>query len=318
MPVSVVVPVYRSTSSLYELVARIESTLTGTRLYEIVLVDDGSPEASWQAILDISSKDPRVRGVRLGRNFGQHNALLAGIRTAKYPLCATLDDDLQNPPEALNELINRLEADDLDLVYGSPYRISQRSHRRLSSWLIRKTLGSALGVEASEHLSSFRVFRTALRGAFADEVGPGISIDYLLAWASTSVGHCTVPHDDRKEGVSGYSVSKLLHFATDTLTGYSTVPLRLSSILGYSATLAGFVLMLFFVLIPWARGGQVAGFAFLATTIVVFAGIQLISLGIIGEYLGRMHFRIMRKPSYFVRDETREWNVEGHLSYEDS
>lgn len=302
MAVSVVVPVYRSPGTLHELVDRIENSLRG-REFEILLVDDGSGQSTWTTIVQITQAHAKVRGLRLGRNSGQHSALLAGVRAASYEVTVTLDDDLQNPPEEIPKLLNELAETSADVVYGVPKEVAQSGWRRLSGWTIRRLMQSILGVDEAVNMSSFRAFNTYLRNAFAANLGPGVALDALLAWGTDQFSAVEVDHSERQVGQSNYSLRKLVNFALDSITGYSTLPLRFASGLGFVTAAGGILLMGIFVIIPFARGISIQGFPFLASTIILFSGIQLVSLGVIGEYLARMHFRIMNRPEYLVADK---------------
>jgi undecaprenyl-phosphate 4-deoxy-4-formamido-L-arabinose transferase len=302
--ISVVIPVYRSTKSLFTLVQRVITALEPIYDFEIILVDDGSPESTWQVILDITRRVPNVRGIRLGRNFGQHSALLAGIRSAKYSLTVTIDDDAQNPPEAISSMVEHLLNEELDVVYGTPETIKQPWLRRISSSAIRSLLGKSMGVEMAKEMSSFRVFRTETREAFQGSLGSNISIDALLSWGSSKFGSMKVPHDHRESGSSTYNLQKLLRFSIDTITGYSTKPLQFASVLGLVTAGFGFGVFIYAVTIPFLSGESVSGFPFLASSIAIFSGVQLLTLGVIGEYLSRMHFRVMNKPSYHISEDT--------------
>ena len=296
-----VVPVFRSAGTLDELVNRVGLALVGQE-YEVVLVDDGSGDGTWQVAERLATLVPQVRALRLGRNAGQHAALLAGVRAARFPVVVTIDDDLQNPPEEIPRLVDALDLNNVDVVYGVPASVAQVGWRRGSGWLIRRLMKSVLGVDEVSNMSSFRAFRTSLRDAFDVRLGPGVSLDALLAWGTARFSWLEVRHDERTQGTSNYSLRRLWHFAIDTVTGYTTVPLRATSSLGFITAGVGLLLMVIFVLIPFARGISVQGFPFLASTIILFAGIQLVTLGVIGEYLARMHFRIMNKPEYVVAE----------------
>ena len=298
--VSIVVPVYRSTDSLIALVDRLDEVLAPRGDYEVILVDDGSPAETWAVITGLTARSSRVRGFRLGRNFGQHSALVAGVRQARFPIVVTLDDDLQNPPEEIPRLVAALEERDLDVVYGVPERMEQSFPRRLAGRITRKSLGSGLGQEAALDFSSFRAFRTRIRDAFASDLGTNVSLDALLTWGASRFGSVSVRHDVRAMGASNYTYRRLLRFAIDTTTGYSTAPLQFASILGLATACLGFLSLLWVVLYPLVIGRSVEGFPFLASTIAIFSGVQLLTLGIIGEYLSRMHFRVMRKPTYVI------------------
>ena len=301
--ITIIVPVYCGSATLAELVERTTSVLSEGPLYEIILVDDGSSDGSWQEIVSLSQRFPRLRGIRLSRNFGQHNALLAGVRGSRGRLSVTLDDDLQNPPEMIPRLLSTLNTTDADVVYGVPISVKQSISRRLAGRLIRMSLSSGLGIDEAPTVRSFRAFRTSLRDGFRQEIGPGVSIDALLAWSARSYASVLVEHNSRAHGTSHYSIRKLARFALDTVTGYSTKPLQIASGLGVLTAFAGFAALIWAVCRPILTGQSVPGFPFLASTIALFSGVQLLTLGIIGEYLARMHFRIMCKPTYVVADE---------------
>lgn len=302
--VSVVVPVYQSVDSLRVLVERVGDALGDAVAYEIVMVDDGSAPRTWATVQQLSMEHPEVVGVRLSRNYGQHNALIAGLRHARFDNCVTIDDDLQNPPEEIPRLLAHLEGEDLDVVYGVPDQVEQSLWRRLSGRISRRAMRTVLGMKSAPDVSSFRAFHTRLRDSFSGPLGTNVSLDALLAWGTTRFGSVSVSHDPRSEGTSNYTFSKLLRFAVDTTTGYSAVPLQIASITGLLTAVFGVVVLLWVVLRPLLTGQSVPGFPFLASTIAIFSGVQLFTLGIIGEYLARMHFRVMNKPTYVVREET--------------
>lgn len=299
--VSVVVPVFNSDETLTTLVERVRTVLADVA-HEVILVDDGSVHATWRRIRKLAEAEPGVVGLRLGRNFGQHNALVAGVRAARYSVAVTLDDDLQNPPEEVPRLVATLTTEDIDVVYGTSPSVAQDRWRRLSSSLTRWLIASTLGAENARHMTSFRAFRTELRDAFAGEVGPSVSLDALLAWGTSRFGHVEVAHRPRENGRSGYTFRRLVRFAVDTATGYSTRPLQVATTVGLLTAAFGLGVLAWVVANALTGTREVPGFAFLASTITIFAGVQLITLGIMGEYLARMHFRLMRKPTYVVRE----------------
>jgi glycosyltransferase involved in cell wall biosynthesis len=298
---SVVVPVFNSAASLAALVSRLEPVLSGCAAeYELLLVNDGSRDASWAVIEDLERRHPWVHGIDLMRNSGQHNALLCGIRAASYPLTVTLDDDLQNPPEEILGLLAAL-GPQLDLVYGAPAQEVHGLWRDLASQVTKVVLQGVMGADTARMVGPFRVFRTDLRRAFADYRGTFVNIDVLLTWGTSRIAAIRVRHDRRSAGQSNYTFRTLLTHSLNMLTGFSAAPLQLASILGFSLTLVGAVLFLFVLGRYFVSGVAVPGFAFLASVTIVFSGAQLLTLGIIGEYLARMHFRLMERPAYTVR-----------------
>lgn len=299
--VSVVVPVYRSEASLRPLVERLLTVLQKRPdEFEIILVNDGSPDRCWDLIEDLARFNSHVRGIDLMRNFGQHNALLCGIRAARYDVIVTMDADLQHPPEEIPLLLAKL-AEGYDVVYGVPAEEKRSLFRRLASRLMRFIVHHALGIANASQIGALRAFRTQLRDAFAAFQGPFVSIEVLLTWGAARFTYVLVRHDARAHGRSSYSLPKLLAHFFDLITGFSTLPLRLASWIGFFFTLFGIGILVYVVGRYLIHGYSVAGFPFLASIIAIFAGAQLFALGIIGEYLSRMHFRLMDRPTYAVR-----------------
>lgn len=304
LSVSVVVPVYNAEATLGELVRRLEPVLEGVASeYEILLVNDASRDRSWLAVRELSARNPRIHGIDLMRNYGQHNALLCGIRSARYSVIVTLDDDLQNPPEEIPKLLLRLSGD-ADVVYGCPEREQHGLWRNLASRVTKIALQSAMGADTARRVSAFRAFRTGLREAFADYRGPFVSIDTLLAWGTSRFDSVSVKHDVRKDGISNYTFMKLATHALNMMTGFTVLPLQIASYVGFAFTLFGIGVLAFVLTRYLLHGATVAGFPFLASVIAIFSGAQLFALGVIGEYLSRMHFRIMDRPPYAIREAT--------------
>jgi len=199
---SVVVPVYNSATTLTELVDRLMAVLdSAVRAFEIVLVDDGSVDGSQAVLARLTERNPRVRSLVLSRNFGQHNALLCGIRAARHELIVTLDDDLQNPPEDIPLLLAAL-GEDVDVVYGTPRDRSHDGWRWGVSAVIRLALANVMGATTARWVSTFRLFRTPVREAFASYAGSFVSIDVLLSWGTTRFASVPVNHHSRRAGRS--------------------------------------------------------------------------------------------------------------------
>lgn len=299
--ISVVVPVYNSEGSLEELAARLEPVLTAAApAFELILVNDASRDNSWAVVQKLAERYPWVRGICMMRNYGQHNALLCGIRSARYDITVTMDDDLQHPPEQVPVLLERLD-EKSDVVYGRPKQERHGLFRDLASQITKLALQSAMGASTARSVSAFRVFRTGLREAFTQYQSPYVSIDVLLTWSTTRFASIPVQHEERKIGVSNYTFGKLLAHAMNMMTGFSVLPLQIASVIGFTFTVFGMV-MLAYVIGRYLMEGVVApGFVHLASMISIFSGAQMFALGIIGEYLARMHFRMMERPTYAVR-----------------
>jgi undecaprenyl-phosphate 4-deoxy-4-formamido-L-arabinose transferase len=303
---SIVIPVYRSAENLPELAAELARVLpTLAEEFEVILVDDGSPDNSWQVVRQLARQYPWLCGIGLMRNYGQHNALLCGIRTAQYDVIVTMDDDLQHPPTEIQKLLAKID-EGYDVVYGSPAHEQHGLWRDLASQITKIALQSSMGVDIARKVSAFRAFRTDLRDAFASYHSPYVSIDVLLTWATTRFTAVTVPHAERKYGTSNYTFRKLVTHAINMITGFSILPLQLASLTGFLFTLFGILVLIYVVGRYLIEGTPVEGFPFLASIIAIFSGAQLFALGIIGEYLARIHFRSMDRPVYTVRSTTED------------
>lgn len=301
---SVVIPVYRSEEILPELVRRLERVLADAfEKFELILVNDCSPDGSWNVMCDLARERSWIVPINLMRNYGQHNALLCGIRAARYGVVITMDDDLQHPPEEIPKLLARI-AEGYDVVYGAPEQEQHGLGRDFASWITKLALQNVMGADIARQVSAFRAFRREVARAFAHYSGAFVSIDVLLTWGTNRFSLVRVRHEARKAGVSGYTIRKLVTHAMNMMTGFSTLPLQFASIVGFLFTFFGIGVLAFVVGRYLLLGGSVPGFPFLASIIALFSGAQLFALGIIGEYLARMHFRMMERPSYVVRESS--------------
>jgi undecaprenyl-phosphate 4-deoxy-4-formamido-L-arabinose transferase len=300
MNVSVVVPVYNSELILPKLVQRVGQVLGDVcGDYELILVNDGSADDSWDTIFELAERYDWIRGINLMRNYGQHNALLCGIRAANHEVIVTMDDDLQNPPEEISGLLEKL-AEGHDVVYGTSQKQQHGFWRNIASRITKLALRNTMGAKTAISVSAFRAFRAEVREAFAYFYSPFVSIDVLLTWGTTSFAAIPVRQDPRQTGSSSYTFRKLVIHALDMMTGFSTLPLQLASIMGFVFTLFGCGVFVFVVGRYVIHGGSVPGFPFLASIIAIFSGAQLFALGMIGEYLARIHFRTMKRPPYSI------------------
>ena len=301
---SILVPVYNGAQTIEELVAQLAQVLPGIcEEYEAILVNDGSRDGSWQVIQSLAERYPWVRGVNMLRNYGQHNALLCGLRLARCETVITMDDDLQNPPAEIQRLLEVL-AEGYDVVYGTPQKEQHGLWRDLASQVTKLALQSSMGVETARNVSAFRAIRTRVRAGFVDFHSPFVSLDVLLTWGTDRFTAIPVQHNPRRTGSSNYTFRKLVRHALNMVTGFSVLPLQLASLMGFAFALFGVLVLVYVIGRYLIQGGSVPGFPFLASTIAIFSGVQLFALGIIGEYLARMHFRLQDKPPYVVGEVT--------------
>lgn len=305
--ISFIVPVYHAAETLCELHRRLSTefdSIPGG--FEIIFVEDCSGDNSWEIIQQLVAKDNRVCGIRMTRNYGQHNALLCGIREANGDIIVTLDDDLQHPPEEIHKLLSKLTDEECDVVYGPPEREQHGILRDFYSQITKMALQGVMGAANARQVSALRVFRANLRTAFSGYSSPTVNIDVLLAWSAEKFAAVRVQHQERKFGQSGYTMSKLIRHALNMMTGFSTRPLQFASLMGFSFSLFG-LFILFYVVARWAfQSEPVPGFAFIACIVSIFSGVQLLAIGVIGEYIARIHLRSMGQPPYVVGEKLQK------------
>jgi glycosyltransferase involved in cell wall biosynthesis len=308
---SIVIPVYNSAQTLGSLLERLAQVMPSiTPDFEVILVNDGSQDNSWSMISSLSQCYPWLRGINLMRNYGQHNATLCGVRLANFEVVITMDDDLQHPPEEIPLLLEKL-SEGFDVVYGVPQKRPHSWWRNWFSVITKRVLARVMGIKTIRDIGAFRAFRTRLREAFADYRNPNVILDVLLSWGTARFAAVTVTEKPRELGNSNYNFARLFKVTMVVVTGFSTVPLRFASLLGFGFTLFGIAIFLY-VLVATLLQGSIPGFPFLASIIALFSGTQLFALGIIGEYLARIFDRSMDRPAYMIGEETR-----GHISQVD-
>lgn len=315
MKLSVVVPCYRSAASLPILIERLEGVVTalsskGTITQnEIIFVVDGSPDNTAEVAHVLQARFSNLTVIELTRNFGQHNALLAGISHASGDVIVTLDDDLQHSPEDIPQLINKLSTHEVDLVYGIS-RVEEHGFFRSVASRTAKQMFKALGVSQGSDISAFRAFSGDLLPLFAAVQSPVVSIDVVLSWGTKRITSCPVDMSPREIGSSGYSFRALVRYMMNVILGFSTLPLKLATWLGSLAALGAVVFGIYTLIIYFSTGISAEGFTTLAILIAFFGGVQLFSLGIIGEYLGRIFMKQIGQPPYNIRNITPATAVE--------
>lgn len=299
--ISVVIPVYRSTESLAELVERLTDVFAKLgRRFEIVFVDDGSPAETWEILQQLHDQNrDLITAVQLMRNYGQHNALMCGFRHVRGDVVITMDDDLQNPPEEISKLLNALHAGNYDLVYGVAERKQHTSGRNFGSWVANTFYRRIFRTEVT--VSAFRGIRRELVEAILAYNLNFTYLDGLLAWNTQRLGEVSVEHHSRQSGRSGYSVGRLVLLALNLFTNFSLLPLQVASGVGIVFALAGLATGAYYLVQAMLNNIAVPGYASIIIAVVTLGGLQLMALGIIGEYIGRMHMNVNRKPQYTIR-----------------
>lgn len=301
LDLSIVVPVYNSAATLGRLLERLTQTIgTLTQSYEIILVDDGSRDDSWAVIQSLRGNyGDHLVAVQLMRNYGQHNTLMCGLGVARGEYVITLDDDLQNPPEEIPKLLAYIKQHGLDLVYGCPSNRSHAAWRNLGSTIVWHFYRTVFRNPITP--SPFRIMRHQLAQSVLFYDLNFTYLDGLLAWCTSRIAGVEVEHHARAQGSSGYSLGKLLGLALNLYTNFSLIPLQIVSGLGFVTATSGFLVGVYYLFQFFASNIAVPGFASTIIAILILGGAQLLALGVIGEYLGRLHLNVNRKPQYVIR-----------------
>lgn len=302
---SIVIPVFNEEHGLNELVSRLTPVLDATGAdWEVIFIDDGSRDRTLQIVEALHAKEPRLKAIALSRNFGKEIAVAAGLRYASGDATILMDADLQHPPEVIPEMLAGWR-NGFDIVYGVRRdRDADSPTRRLMARLFYKTFKMISGTRLPKGAGDFRLFSRRALDAM-NRLGERARFNKgLYAW----IGFKTMPvvfdvPERFAGGGSRWRFRPLARFALDGVTSFSTVPLRVSSYLGLAISLFAFSYALFFIIKTMLFGADIAGFPTLIVSIMVFAGVQLISLGVIGEYLGRVYDEVKARPLFLVADE---------------
>lgn len=297
MQLSVVIPVYNSERTIGPLVGRLQECLRD-RAFEIVLVNDGSRDQSEPVCRRIADTNTHVQFIALRRNFGEFNAVLCGLTHARGEYVAIIDDDFQNPPEAILTLLGTAEAGSFDVVYSRYARKQHHWFRNGGSWLVNALTTYSLGKPRDLYLSSFKLIGREVVDEIIQYRGPYPYIDGLIFRVTRNVGSVEVPHNPRAEGRSNYTVRKLVALFLNVFIGYSLWPIRIFTVLGAGlfglAGLAGLGM-----LTGWLAGAfSVPGWGLVLWAIGTGTGLQLLFMGVLGEYLGKLFMAHSGLPPY--------------------
>jgi len=299
---SVIVPVFNEEENLKPLYARLTKVMKGLQEpYEIIFVDDGSTDSSFQILKSLHERDNNIKVIRFTRNFGQHPAIMAGFDSARGEIIITLDADLQNPPEEIPKLLEKLD-EGYEVIFGVFQKRKHSTFRRAASAFAKWVLAKVLPMETT-NLSGFR----ALRSSAVDQLKllgeKSKFLDGLLCWMGFRVGTVEVEHHERHLGKTKYSLFKLISLWFDMVVALTDLPLKIATFGGSLLGIIGFMLALFYLIRYFLYGFSVPGFATIVILITVFSGVQLLCLGILGEYIGRMNKEVKNKPEYIVHDK---------------
>ena len=298
--ISIVIPVFNEISLIDELYSRLKLVCEGLgRNYEIIIVDDGSSDGSHEKLTQLKNKDTTLRIVKFTRNFGQQAAVLAGFRISRGKIIVQLDSDLQNPPEEIPKLLEAM-AENIDLVTTVQRKRRDGTIRVLGSRCLLKIGQMLFGNQVKLNLCSFRVLRRSVVEKIESCKDRSRYMAVLMSWMGLPTVEIEVEHHERKKGNTKYSFLNLLILAWDLVTGYSSFPLRMVTYMGLFGAFLGFLMMIFLLFQRIINGILIEGFVVLSAVFAFFAGIQLLSIGFLGEYLGRVHHQIQERPDYII------------------
>jgi len=303
---SIVVPVYRSAPILPELVAQIGAEMEREGLagrFELLLVNDCSPDNSWQVIRSLAEAHPFVKGITLRRNAGQHNAIMAGLNHACGEYIVLMDDDLQHPPSAIGDILRALSSG-YDVCYTNYLNRQHALWKQLGSRFNDRMATLLLGKPKGLYLSSFKGMRHEIAQEVIRYDGPYTYIDGLILDVTRSITTVDIEHQERYEGESNYTLGRLLSLWMKMATSFSVFPLRLATYAGFTLAALSLIMIVVVVVQKLRHSDWPAGYASTIATILFIGGIQTLCIGMIGEYLGRAYLKLNRKPQFVIGSTT--------------
>jgi len=298
---SVVIPVYDEEENISELYRRLTAVMEKLGTFELIMVDDGSKDRSWNLIKELHAKDSRVKGVSFSRNFGHHIAITAGIDYASGDAVILMDGDLQDPPEEIPKLWKKF-SEGYELVYGIRKQKKDSVPKRLTSLAFWWFINRLSGINIPENQTLLRIFDRKIMDVLKNMRERARFIHGMIAWTGFRTAIQEVEHAPRKRGVSKYNVIKLFRLAFNAITSFSTLPLRLATYLGVLSAGIGLFYGLYFIYKKIFLGIPVLGYASIIVAVLFVGGIQLLILGIIGEYLGRVYQEVQARPIYILKE----------------
>lgn len=304
MELSIIIPVYKSASILSELIKQIENALMQTPLkhYEVILINDCSPDNSWQIIEELCERYSFVKGINLRKNTGQHNAIMAGLNHSNGKIIVMMDDDLQHHPQYVYNFYKKIQ-EGYDVCYT---KYLERKHAK---W---KIMGSMFNDWAAEiflqkpkglYLSSFKAITVDIKNEIIKYTGSFTYVDGLILMITSNITTIEVEHHERYDGTGNYNFRRLVHLWIQMATNFSIVPLRIASILGLLFATFGFLYTIWLIIGKFTFGITPTGWSSLIISILVFGGVQLLAIGMIGEYIGRIYLNLNRKPQYILKNK---------------
>jgi len=298
---SIVIPVYNSAVTIGRLVDEL-AKLSVDGGHEVILVNDGSRDES-AAVCEglVAQHSLPITFVNLARNFGEHNAVMAGLHHVRGEYVITMDDDMQNPPAEVVKLFNYARTSGSDVIYTVFQNKEHDSFRNFGSWLTNRAADILLDKPKGLYLSSFRCMSSFVVEQICKYAGPFSYIDGLILQVTQNIDTLEVVHLPREAGSSNYTLRKLIHLWLNMFVNFSIIPLHISTFLGIFLSVIG-ILGAIEVTVEYLLLGAPQGYGTIICAILIFSGVQLFILGLVGEYIGRLHLTSNRKPQFVVRN----------------
>ena len=305
MKLSIIIPSYNCSNVIENLTADIHNVvkdISDINKLELILVNDCSLDNTWEKICELTKKNPDTTfGINLMKNYGQHNAIMAGLKICNGDFILIMDDDYQHSPNEIPKIIKKLQ-EGYDVCYTNYKNNKYGIFKRISSWLNRKISNILIDKPKSIYLSSFKCFTKKMLKEIIKYDGPFVYLDGLIFDITKNVTSVDVQHSFRKIGKTSYNFFKLFSLWLRVLTNFSIVPLRIAVFIGFFMTIVSFFSVMVILYIKLKNPNIAAGWASLSMLITFFSGIQLILIGLVGEYVGRSFIKLNRKPQFVVRE----------------
>ena len=301
MKISFVIPCYRSEHTIEEVVSQIQDTMNGKYEYEIILVNDCSPDKTFCTIEKLCKNNANIIGINLAKNFGQHSALMAGFHYVSGDIVVCLDDDGQTPPSEVHKLLEKLKNEETDVVYAEYVNKKHSAFRNLGSWINAKMAEYLIGKPKELYVSSYFAAKRFVIDEVIGYENPYPYVIGLILRTTKNIENVTVDHREREEGTSGYTLKKLLALWFNGFTAFSVKPLRVATLVGMLFAAAGFLYLIYTIINKIVNPNVPMGWSSMMSVLLVVGGCILFMLGLIGEYIGRIYISLNNSPQYVVK-----------------
>ena len=301
--ISFVIPCYRSEHTIESVVTEISGTMSGIPEYdyEIILVNDASPDGLWGVVCKLADKDKHIAGVDLARNFGQPSAVMAGFSRVTGDYVITLDDDGQSPVDAVRDIVAKLKSENFDVVYGVCKQAKFSFVRRMGSKINALMASYAFNRPTDRRIISFCIYRRFVVEEMKKYHNSYTYLSGLTYRTTKNIGYLDVVHRERINGSSGYSFKKLFNLWINGLTAFSIKPLRIATYMGSLFAVIGFIMTIIIIIRKIINPAVGAGWSSIVSLILILNGVSFIMMGLLGEYVGRIYMSINSSPQYIIR-----------------